>query len=87
MSIEIATEISSKLDELNSILQNYLEKSPSMQIITVVSQEGLPIVSTSDEKDTVIAAMTAASQSLSERVLRELDRGEMQEIILVRNKL
>ncbi len=82
MLIETTPELSSKIDELNGILQNYLEKSPSIEIITVVSQEGLPIVSTSDDKDTIIAAMTAASQSLSERVLRELERGEMEEIIL-----
>ena len=82
MSIETIVDTDSKIVDLDNILKIYLEKSPNIEIITVVSSDGLPIASTSDEKDLVIAAMTAASQSLSERVLGELERGEMQEIIL-----
>lgn len=80
--IDISQEISTRTGELDSVLEKYLEKSSSIQAITVVSPDGLPIASTSDENEVVIAAMTAASQSLSERVLTELERGGMQEIML-----
>ena len=80
--IEISQTTTTRSKELDAILDKYLNKSPSIQAITVVSPDGLPIASTSDENETVIAAMTAASQSLSERVLSELNRGNMQEIFL-----
>lgn len=80
--INITQEASSKPKDLVIILAKYLEKSSSIQAITVVSPDGLPIASTSDENEVVIAAMTAASQSLSERVLTELERGATREIML-----
>lgn len=80
--IDISQELSTRSEELTVILVKYLEKSASIQAITVVSPDGLPIASTSDENEVVIAAMTAASQSLSERVLTELKRGGMKEIML-----
>ncbi|MFX1516293.1 MAG: roadblock/LC7 domain-containing protein [Promethearchaeota archaeon] len=80
--IELSQTTTTRIEELDAILDKYLKKSPSIQAITVVSPDGLPIASTSDENETVIAAMTAASQSLSERVLTELERGNMQEIML-----
>ena len=79
--IDISQKIDSRSQELDTILEKYLAKSSSIQAITIVSPDGLPIASTSDEKDVVIAAMTAASQALSERVLSELERGGMQEIM------
>ncbi|MFX1507541.1 MAG: roadblock/LC7 domain-containing protein [Promethearchaeota archaeon] len=80
--IDISHKLSARTEELTAILVKYLEKSASIQAITVVSPDGLPIASTSDENEVVIAAMTAASQSLSERVLTELERGGMKEIML-----
>ncbi|MFX0125802.1 MAG: roadblock/LC7 domain-containing protein [Candidatus Hodarchaeota archaeon] len=80
--IDVSQEIKTRIEELDNLLEKYLEKSSSIQAITVVSPDGLPIASTSDENEIVIAAMTAASQSLSERVLNELERGGMQEIML-----
>ncbi|UCG02387.1 MAG: roadblock/LC7 domain-containing protein [Candidatus Heimdallarchaeota archaeon] len=80
--IDISQELNTRTEELDGILEKYLKKSSSIQAITVVSPDGLPIASTSDENEVVIAAMTAASQSLSERVLSELERGRMQEIML-----
>ena len=78
--IDITKETSSRNQELDAILAKYMEKSPSIQAITVVSPDGLPIASTSDEEETVISAMTAASQSLSERVLSQLNQGKMRSI-------
>ncbi|MHA2243970.1 MAG: roadblock/LC7 domain-containing protein [Candidatus Hodarchaeales archaeon] len=80
--INLSQKIDSKSQEMEKILAKYLAKSPSIQAITVVSPDGLPIASTSDEKEIVIAAMTAASQALSGRVLSELERGGMREIML-----
>ncbi len=80
--IDISKETNSRNQGLDAILAKYIGKSPSIQVITVVSPDGLPIASTSDEEETVIAAMTAASQSLSERVLSQLEQGEMKEVML-----
>ncbi len=80
--IDLSQDLSSKSLELNVLLEKYQEKSTSIQAITLVSPDGLPIASTSDEEEVVIAAMTAASQSLSDRVLSELERGSMKEILL-----
>ncbi|MFX0016516.1 MAG: roadblock/LC7 domain-containing protein [Promethearchaeota archaeon] len=80
--IDTIKGISSNYRELGGILEKYFAKSSSIQAITVVSPDGLPITSTSDENEIVIAAMTAASHSLSERVLTEFNRGSIQEIIL-----
>ena len=80
--IDISQELKTQSEELTTLLGKYLEKSSSIQAITIVSPDGLPIASTSDENELVIAAMTAASQSLSERVLTQLERGGMQEIML-----
>ena len=80
--IDLSQDLSSRSQELNVLLDKYQRKSPSIQAITLVSPDGIPIASTSDEKEVVIAAMTAASQSLSDRVLSELERGSMKEILL-----
>ena len=80
--IDLSQDLSSRSQELNVLLEKYQRKSPSIQAITLVSPDGIPIASTSDEKEVVIAAMTAASQSLSDRVLSELERGCMKEILL-----
>lgn len=80
--IDASQEINSRDQELKVLLESYRVKSSSIQAITVVSPDGLPIASTSDDEEVVIAAMTAASQSLSERVLITLERGNMQEIML-----
>ena len=80
--IDISKETGARNQELDAILTKYVDKSPSIQVITVVSPDGLPIASTSNEEETVIAAMTAASQSLSERVLSQLQQGEMKEVML-----
>ena len=80
--IDISKEAGARNQELDAILTKYVDKSPSIQVITVVSPDGLPIASTSNEEETVIAAMTAASQSLSERVLSQLQQGEMKEVML-----
>jgi predicted regulator of Ras-like GTPase activity (Roadblock/LC7/MglB family) len=81
--IDISQEMITRTDELDAILDKYITKSSSIQAITVVSPDGLPIASTSEENEVVIVAMTAASQSLSERVLTELERGGMREIMLM----
>ncbi|UCE12707.1 MAG: roadblock/LC7 domain-containing protein [Candidatus Heimdallarchaeota archaeon] len=81
--IDASQDISTRSQELKELLENFMAKSSSIQAITVVSPDGLPIASTSDdEEEVVIAAMTAASQSLSERVLTTLERGDMREIML-----
>ncbi len=76
--IDISQEINTQTEELDVIL----EKSSSIQAITVVSLDGLPIATTSDENEVIITAMTAASQSLSERILIELKQDGVLEIIL-----
>ncbi|MHA2203923.1 MAG: roadblock/LC7 domain-containing protein [Candidatus Hodarchaeales archaeon] len=81
--IDISQEINIRTEDLDAILEKYHEKSSFIQVITVVSPVGLPIASTSDENEVVIATMTQrASQSLSEHVLTGLERYGVKEIML-----
>ncbi|MFX0174344.1 MAG: roadblock/LC7 domain-containing protein [Candidatus Hodarchaeota archaeon] len=72
--------------ELEVILQDYLDKSPDIQSITILSTDGLPIVSTSSKEEEIYSAMAAASISLSERVLKELRRGDVRDIMISGSK-
>ncbi|MGQ4914536.1 MAG: roadblock/LC7 domain-containing protein [Candidatus Asgardarchaeia archaeon] len=69
---------------LQEILVSLQKNIPNIQAAAIISQEGLPIASILPENvdDIKIAAMTAAMLSLGERAAMELQRGEMEELII-----
>ena len=78
------TEIMDRLQEIERILKEVQSRIPDLEGLAVVTRDGLPIASalyTSTDEDR-ISAMTAASLSLSERVVIELERGTMEQVII-----
>jgi predicted regulator of Ras-like GTPase activity (Roadblock/LC7/MglB family) len=84
--IDTVQEVRLSPKELEVIIQDYISKSPDIQSITILSTDGLPIVSTSSKEEEIYSAMAAASISLSERVLTELQRGEVKDIMISGSK-
>jgi hypothetical protein len=71
-------------DELRFILQNLQAESDEIQGLSIISVQGLPIVSIMDESisETLTSAMAAAIQSVGERAADELKRGKLKRILL-----
>ncbi|MFX0204757.1 MAG: roadblock/LC7 domain-containing protein [Candidatus Hodarchaeota archaeon] len=72
------------LREIKRILQELQARIPDLEGLAVVSKEGLSIASmlfTTVDEDR-IGAMTAASLSLSDRIVLELERGIMDQVII-----
>ncbi|MHA2244331.1 MAG: roadblock/LC7 domain-containing protein [Candidatus Hodarchaeales archaeon] len=78
------SDVVSRLQEIERILQELQSRVPDLEGLAVVSREGLPIASmlftTADEDR--ICAMTAANLSLSDRMVLELERGKMDQVII-----
>ncbi len=77
-------ETMDRLHEIDRILQELQSRIPDLEGVAVVSREGLSIVSallTTIDEDR-IGAMTAASLSLSDRIVLELERGIMDQVII-----
>ena len=77
-------EIMDRLAQIERILKDVQSRIPDLEGLAVVTKDGLPIASalyTSTDEDR-ISAMTAASLSLSERVVVELERGIMEQLII-----
>lgn len=78
------SEIMDRLQEIERILREVQSRIPDLEGLAVVTRDGLPIASalyTNTDEDR-ISAMTAASLSLSERVVMELERGIMEQLII-----
>ena len=84
--LELVQDVRLSPEELNVIIQDQIRKSPDIQSITILSLDGLPIVSTSSKEEEIYSAMAAASISLSERVLTTLQRGEVKDIMISGSK-
>lgn len=82
--LEDDAEIMDRLQQIERILREVQSRIPDLEGLAVVTRDGLPIASalyTSTDEDR-ISAMTAASLSLSERVVLELERGIMEQLII-----
>lgn len=82
--LEDDSEIMDRLQEIERILREVQSRIPDLEGLAVVTRDGLPIASalyTNTDEDR-ISAMTAASLSLSERVVVELERGVMEQLII-----
>ena len=77
-------EIMDRLAQIERILREVQSRIPDLEGLAVVTKDGLPIASAlySNTDEDRVSAMTAASLSLSERVVMELDRGKMEQVII-----
>jgi len=90
MHLEVNSDpnITNRLLEIERILLSVQHRIPDIEGLAVVSRDGLPIASSlhSGSNEEKISAMTAASLSLSERVVIELQRGIMEQVIISGSK-
>ncbi len=70
--------------QIEMILKNLIINNPEINLVSVVSVEGLPIVSINPKNvnENRISAMTATLLSLGERSVLEMKRGRLDEIIV-----
>ncbi len=82
--LEDDAEIMDRLQQIERILREVQSRIPDLEGLAVVTRDGLPIASAlySNTDEDRISAMTAASLSLSERVVLELERGIMEQLII-----
>lgn len=80
----MSDEITDKLSHIESLLNDCKNRINDIQGLLLVSREGLPIaasLSTSEDTDEDrLSAMTAAALNLAERVVMELDKGNLREM-------
>jgi predicted regulator of Ras-like GTPase activity (Roadblock/LC7/MglB family) len=80
--------MSEHLDELTQLLRNLQAQNHEIEGATVVSVQGLPIVTSmagnlqDSVNEGIISAMTAAILSVSDRASQELQRGALQRILI-----
>ncbi len=87
--IEEDEELEDRLTQIENILRRVIQRIPVIEGLASVTRDGLPIASvlnsSSSEEDRV-SAMTAAALALAERVVLELDRGTLEQVIIKGSK-
>lgn len=74
----------SRVDNLNRILRSLQSSSPDVEACALISDDGLMIASALPQHvdETRVAGMTATLSSLGTRAATELERGEVQEVLV-----
>ncbi|MFK7990203.1 MAG: roadblock/LC7 domain-containing protein [Sandaracinaceae bacterium] len=74
----------SRVDSLNRILSALQSSSPDLEASALISEDGLMIASAlpAHIEETRVSAMTATLLSLGTRAAMELERGEVQEVLV-----
>ena len=77
-------DVVDRLLQIESLLRQVEQRIPDLEGLAVVTKDGLPIASALNTRvdEDRISAMTAAMLSLAERVVEELERGQMIEMII-----
>lgn len=77
----------SRVDSLNKILRGLQSASPDVEASALISEDGLMIASALPQHvdETRVAGMSATLSSLGQRAASELERGDVEEV-LVRGK-
>ena len=72
------------LEKLEDVLRGLLSNNPSIEIATISSAEGLPILSVLPRafNETIISAMVATLLSLSDRAVMEMEIGEFNQLYI-----
>ncbi|MFO0579341.1 MAG: roadblock/LC7 domain-containing protein [Polyangia bacterium] len=74
----------SRVDQLNKILRGLQSGSPDVEASALISEEGLMIASAlpSHVDESRVAAMSATLLSLGTRATNELERGQIEEVLV-----
>jgi len=75
----------SRSEQISKLLKSIATSSPDVEAAAVVDNDGLMIASAlpGDAEDDRVAAMSAALLGMSERIARELGRGQF-ELVMIR---
>jgi len=75
----------SRSEQISKLLKSLATSSPDVEAAAVVDNDGLMIASAlpGDAEDDRVAAMSAALLGMSERIARELGRGQF-ELVMIR---
>lgn len=76
--------MSEHLEELTALLRDLSAQNAEIEGATVVSVQGLPIVSAmaTGANEGIVAAMSAAIVSVGERAAQELARGKLKRVLI-----
>lgn len=74
----------SRIDQLNKILRGLQSASPDVEASALISEEGLMIASAlpAHVDESRVAAMSATLLSLGTRATTELERGQIEEVLV-----
>ena len=74
----------SRVDNLNRILRGLQSASPDVEASALISEDGLMIASALPQHvdETRVAGMTATLSSLGTRAATELERGDVEEVLV-----
>lgn len=74
----------SRVENLNRILRSLQSSSPDVEACALISEDGLMIASALPQHvdETRVAGMTATLSSLGTRAANELERGDVQEVLV-----
>ncbi len=74
----------SRVESLNRILRSLQSSSPDVEACALISEDGLMIASALPQHidETRVAGMTATLSSLGNRAANELERGDVQEVLV-----
>ncbi len=74
----------SRIDSLNKILQGLQRMSPDVEASALISEDGLMIASALPQHvdESRVAGMSATLSSLGARAATELDRGDVEEVLV-----
>ncbi|MGB1012932.1 MAG: roadblock/LC7 domain-containing protein [Nannocystaceae bacterium] len=74
----------SRSEQISKLLKSITSSSPDVEAAAIVDNDGLMIASAlpGDTEDDRVAAMSAALLGMSERISRELSRGDFQLVMI-----
>lgn len=76
--------MASRIDNLNSLLRNLVQGTPDVEACALLSDDGLMIASylPQNADETRVAGMTATLASLGNRAASELERGDVEQVMI-----
>ncbi|MHA1593828.1 MAG: roadblock/LC7 domain-containing protein [Candidatus Baldrarchaeia archaeon] len=76
--------MSTEIERARQLLQNLVSTSPNIEICTLISSQGLPMITigSSQVDDRVIAVTTLTLFSVARKALNELKRGDIKKMLI-----
>lgn len=78
------SEIDNRIDRITQVLEDSKKRIHAIDGLLLVTRDGLPIASTqlANTDEDIMSAMSAAALNLAERVVEELGKGTLKEMVI-----